>query len=517
MENIHDWCISRQLWWGHRIPAWYCARCEHMTVARVDPSACEQCGSGELRQDEDVLDTWFSSGLWPLTTLGWPDRREDLARFYPTSLMETGWDILFFWVARMMMFGLHFGGDVPFRTVFLHSMVLGEDGQKMSKTKGNVVDPMGLIDRHGADALRFYLCTMAGQELGIVFSTARVEGYRHFCNKLWNAARFVEMNVRGHEGEHDAFVQRVLVGGDVEDLAIADRWMLSRAVEVAAEVGTRLGEFRLDLAAHAAYQFVWYELCDWYLELAKLQLRAADEPTRAATRGTLCAVFDVVLRVLHPMIPFITDTIWTRLPHGPTDSPSGSTDSLMMAAYPRAAGEAWAGPVPAARRILDDARVVEARQDIARLIDAVQAVRALKAAFKLPPAKAVPVQLRAEGVGGPALLRRIEPGVRHLGRVDVFTVLDAGAAAPPGSAVDVVRGLEVFLPLAGLVDVAAERLRLQKELEKHDRELRALAGKLDNAGFLAKAPPDVVAGERGRLDELHATRAKLAAMLQQLV
>lgn len=514
MENIHDWCVSRQLWWGHRIPAWYCDD-GHVTVARVDPTACAACGKTALRQDEDVLDTWFSSGLWPLTTLGWPDREEDLARYYPTSLMETGWDILFFWVARMMMFGLHLTGKVPFSTVFLHSMVLGEDGQKMSKMKGNVVDPVELVDRYGADALRFYLCTMAGQDLGIVFARARVEGYRHFCNKLWNAARFVDMNVQGYDTA--AFRARVLEGGDTRGLSIADRWILARTLQVAGEVDAQLGAFRLDLAAHAAYQFVWYELCDWYLELAKPALRSEDAAVADAAKGTLVTVFDVVLRVLHPLIPFITEEIWTRLPKAQPG------ESLMIAPYPRREGDGWRGPVPAAEAILADAGVLEAAGDVARVIDVVQAVRGLKAQFKLPPAKAVPIAVRAEGIGGAELLARIEPAVMHLtgaaragSAAEYFQVLGAGAAPPAGSALELVRGLEVFLPLAGLVDLAAERVRLGKELDKQRKEIEALAKKLDNAGFVAKAPADVVAGERVRLVELRANAEKLARTIDQL-
>ncbi|MBC8072476.1 MAG: valine--tRNA ligase, partial [Deltaproteobacteria bacterium] len=402
MEHIHDWCVSRQLWWGHRIPAWYCDD-GHVTVGRTDPTACSTCGNTELRQDEDVLDTWFSSGLWPLTTLGWPDRDDQLARFYPTSLMETGWDILFFWVARMMMFGLHFTGKVPFTTVFLHSMVLGEDGQKMSKTKGNVVDPVELINGYGADALRFYLATMAGQDLGIVFSRARVEGYRHFCNKLWNAARFVDMNTQGYDPA--PFAAKVLAQGDTSALSIADRWILARTLQVAGEVDAQLGAFRLDLAAHAAYQFVWYELCDWYIELSKPALRSDDAAVSDAARGTLCTVFDVVLRMLHPLIPFVTDTIWTRLPKIDT------AESLMVAAYPRREPDGWRGPVPATDTILADATVQQSVADIARVIEVVQAVRGLKAQFKLPPAKAVPIAVRAEGIGGAALLQRIEGAV----------------------------------------------------------------------------------------------------------
>jgi valyl-tRNA synthetase len=516
MEHIHDWCISRQLWWGHRIPAWYCGACEHITVAREDATACAKCGSTDVRQDEDVLDTWFSSGLWPLTTLGWPEKTADLRRFYPTQLMETGWDILFFWVARMMMFGLHFGGDVPFRTVFLHSMVLGENGQKMSKTKGNVVDPVELIDRYGADALRFYLATMAGQENGIVFSRARVEGYRNFCNKLWNAARFTLMQIEGFDRE--AFGQRVLDRGAWSELSAADRWILSRAVETAAEVETHIEGFRLDLAAHAAYQFVWHELCDWYLELAKPSLRGEDEARRDATRGALVTALDLVLRVLHPTIPFITEEIWQQLPQR-----KASKESLMIEAWPsvRTRDESGRphtmdGPLPAAGSLLADPSVAVAREEIGRLMDVVNAARSLKAQFKISPAQPVALLVRAGDSAQVEILRRVQADALHLARLSSLHVLEPGAEVPRECGTEIVRGVEIVLPLAGLVDVAAETARLQKELDKHAREIKALGGKLGNPGFLAKAPADVVAKERERLDELQVDHDKLAATLKRL-
>jgi valyl-tRNA synthetase len=516
MENIHDWCISRQLWWGHRIPAWYCDDCPKITVAREDATACQHCGSTRIHQDEDVLDTWFSSGLWPLTTLGWPQRTADMQRFYPTSLMETGWDILFFWVARMMMFGIHFGGDVPFRTVFLHSMVLGEDGHKMSKTKGNVVDPMGLVQEYGADSLRFYLCTMAGQELGIVFSRARVEGYRHFCNKLWNAARFADMHLTDFDPE--PFARRVLQDGDRSRLSAPDRWILARTVEVAAQVQEHLDTFRLDLAAHTIYQFVWYELCDWYLELAKLSLRSEDATAVEAARGTLAVVFDMVLRTLHPFVPFITEEIWTRLPRR-----AGAKDSLMLEAWPRALERdgdgrplVMDGPIRDVGQLTSDPRVIEARDDVARLMDVVTAARSLKAQFKLPPAKAVPLMVRAEGVGGVALLDRIRDAVVHLARLERMDALHGDAEAPRESATEVVRGVEVILPLVGLVDLDAERKRLRNELDKQAQQIAGLENKLANEGFRNKAPAEVVAKEQQRLQELRVTQTKLQDTLARL-
>ena len=381
MENIHDWCISRQLWWGHRIPAWHCQECAAITVGREDPSACSSCGSSRIVQDEDVLDTWFSSGLWPLTTLGWPEQSADLERFYPTSLLETGWDILFFWVARMMMFGIHFGGDVPFKAVFLHSMVLGEDGRKMSKTRGNVVDPVELVENYGADALRFYLATMAGQDQGIIFSRARVEGYRNFCNKLWNAARFIQMNLDGFD--RAAFAAQVVEPAAIGRLSAPDRWILARSLEVALEVSAHFGDYRLDLAAHAIYQFVWGEFCDWYLELAKIGLgEGVDPAVRQATQGSLVTAFDIILRVLHPLIPFITEELWQQLPRR-----AGEPSSLMVAAYP--AVTAWegegdarrpatmGGPFPAIGALLGSPEVTSARDQVARVIDVVTAARRL--------------------------------------------------------------------------------------------------------------------------------------------
>jgi len=522
MENIRDWCISRQLWWGHRIPAWHCQRCEHITVAREDPSACVECGSAEIRQDEDVLDTWFSSGLWPLTTLGWPapESGPELERFYPTSLLETGWDILFFWVARMMMFGLHFTGEVPFETVFLHSMVLGEDGQKMSKTKGNVVDPVELVDAYGADALRFYLATMAGQESGIVFSRARVEGYRNFCNKLWNAARFAGMKLDGLE--LDAWRATVLdQDGSVADndglarLSIADRWILGRALSLAEEFAAQLDSWRLDHAAHAAYQFVWHELCDWYLELAKRRLADdADPAERQATQGTLATVFDLVLRVLHPMIPFITEEIWQRLPR------VEDAASLMVAAWPMVDGEGpartMAGPVAPVGRILADPRVVEASADIERLMAVVTSHRMLKAESKISPAQAVEVLVRSDDPEALASLQRVREAAAFVGRMQSLTVVEAGAELPKECSVAVVGAIEVALPLAGLVDLDEERARLAKEIKKKQKDLAGLDNKLANQKFLDRAPAEVVAKEQQRQVDLREALAKQQALLERL-
>ncbi|MDC0719499.1 valine--tRNA ligase [Nannocystis bainbridge] len=519
MENIHDWCISRQLWWGHRIPAWHCSACSKITVGREDPTACAHCGSASIEQDPDVLDTWFSSGLWPLSCLGWPEQSADLQRFYPTALMETGWDILFFWVARMMMFGMYFGGDVPFRTVFLHSMVLGEDGRKMAKMRGNVVDPVELIEQYGADSLRFYLATMAGQDQGIVFSRQRVEGYRNFSNKLWNAARFAQMNLEDFGPEElAAYRAEVLEAADVGPLAIADRWILARALETAIAVDDLFSQYRLDLAAHTIYQFVWYELCDWYLELAKSNLREGTPPAdRRATQGTLATVFDLVMRVLHPIAPFITEEIWQRLPR-PADAPA----SLMLAAFPRPRvrdGEKVLeldGPVQRVGAILDEEGTLRAREDMTALVELTTAARSLKAEFKLPPAKRVEVLVRSDDPEIRARVARLHPLVVHLAKLQQLRLMEPHEAAPREAVSEVVRGAEVILPLAGLVDFAAERTRISKELEKLRKESDGLTAKLQNPGFRAKAPPDVVAKGETRLVELNSDLERLQATLTRL-
>jgi valyl-tRNA synthetase len=419
----------------------------------------------------------------------------------------------------MMMFGLHFTGQVPFRTVYLHSMVLGEDGQKMSKTKGNVVDPVELVDAYGADALRFYLCTMAGQESGIVFSRARVEGYRNFCNKLWNAARFASMKLDGLDLAR--WRAEVLDAPDgLARLSIADRWILARALELAETFAARLGEWRLDLAAHAAYQFVWHELCDWYLELAKRRLSEdADPVERHATQGTLATVFDLVLRVLHPMIPFITEELWQRLP-----KLAGETTSLMSASWPMVAGSgpdrSMAGPVRAVGAILADHRVTEASRDIDRLIDVVTCQRMLKAESKISPAQPVEVVVHSDDPKVTASLLRIREAAQFVGRMKGLTVFQLGDGPatfpPPLSSVAVVGGVEVALPLSGLVDIDEERARLRKDIDKTKKELTGLDNKLANAKFLERAPADVVAKEQARQAELRDNIAKQQALLDRL-
>ena len=317
MHNIRDWCISRQLWWGHRIPAWTCDKCGEITVARTTPAACAKCGAAQLKQDEDVLDTWFSSWLWPFATLGWPNETRELKTFYPTTMLDTGSDIIFFWVARMLMAGLHFMKKVPFRTVYLHTLVTDEHGEKMSKVKGNTIDPVDVIEQHGADALRFslaWLTTSAAQGKNIKFSVSNVEDARRFANKIWNATRFALMNLEGYDP--DRFADWIAEGPDRAELDLPERWILSRVQRVSEDVDAALEEYRIADAAQAAYHFIWGELCDWYIELAKagFQRAGTDVEARSKIQGTLVTVLDTAMRLLHPFMPFITEEIWQQLP-----------------------------------------------------------------------------------------------------------------------------------------------------------------------------------------------------------
>jgi valyl-tRNA synthetase len=427
MTNIKDWCISRQLWWGHRIPVWYCDS-GHVTVARADPAACATCGSHALKQDDDVLDTWFSSSLWPFSTLGWPEETRELKTFYPTSVMETGYDILFFWVARMMMMGLHFMKKVPFRTVFLHAIVVDEHGDKMSKVKGNVIDPLDVvygatlgrltqkaeeglapqsaiknieksfpdgIPPAGADALRFTLASMAAQGRNIRLSVRRVEGYRHFANKLWNAARFALMNLSGFDA--DRFGDALREGVEVASLTLPDRWILSRLQRVAREVDEALEAFRINDAAHAIYRFLWTELCDWYIELAKPVLyddtnEVSAQKRKRAAQGCLSTALETSCRLLHPFMPFITEEIWQQLP-----KPTGTPGSIMITMFP----------------VADEAFIDEAAErEVGLLQRVVGAVRNLRAEYNVPPSAPLPVTVIVPAEEARASLERTWPLAR---------------------------------------------------------------------------------------------------------
>jgi valyl-tRNA synthetase len=478
MTRIRPWCISRQLWWGHRIPAWTCEQCGRLHVSRVDLDACPACG-GPVRQDEDVLDTWFSSGLWPFSTLGWPEDTPELKTFYPTSVLVTAYDILFFWVARMIMLGLHVMGEVPFREVYIHTLVRDPEGQKMSKTRGNVVDPLVLMDRYGTDAFRFTLAALAVPGVrDIRIAEDRVEGYRNFANKLWNAGRLVLSQLEGYAPRAASRVP----------LTLADRWIRSRLQATVAAVREHLRRYRFHDAASALYQFLWHEYCDWYLELAKRPLyRPADPTERLRTQHVLVTVLETTLRLLHPFMPFITEELWQQLPH------RGA--SIMVAPYPRAR-----------RRERDP----EAERAMGFLMEVVTAVRTVRGEMRLSPALTVPVIARP-AAEHTELLAGHAAWVEDLARCRLR--VDPSAKRPPDSALAVVRGTELYLELAGLVDLAAERARLEKEVRRAAEQVAVLEAKLARPEFVERAPAEVVARDRARLAEERARRAKLEASL----
>ncbi len=478
MENIRPWCISRQLWWGHRIPAWYCDGCGRTIVAREDPAACPDCGAA-VRQDEDVLDTWFSSALWPFSTMGWPDRTEDLERFYPTSVLVTGFDIIFFWVARMMMMGLRFMDDVPFRDVYIHALVRDERGQKMSKSKGNVIDPLEVIDEYGADAFRFTLAVFAAMGRDIRLSEERIAGYRNFMNKLWNAARYVGLK-RGDAAIDCRMPERLS--------APANRWIRSRLARTIDEVRAALDGYRFNEAASRLYQFVWHEFCDWHIEFSKVLLEHQDD--RAETLATLTSVLEHVLRLLHPFTPFVTEELWQQLP------PGGRADgSIMTAPYPEAPAE-W--------------RDEEAEGEIGTVIDVIRSVRNIRAEMGIAPK----VELELYVGQGPAapIVSRHQALVRRLARV---ARLDGGEP-PRGCATAVAAGTEIWVPIAEHVDLEAEAARLRKELARLNKELERLEKKLANPAFCEKAPPEVVAQDRARRDAGLREREALARNLARV-
>ncbi|MCL6635194.1 MAG: valine--tRNA ligase [Peptococcaceae bacterium] len=482
MENIRDWCISRQLWWGHRIPVWYCRDCDEMIVSKKPVSHCTKCGGTSLEQDPDVLDTWFSSALWPFSTLGWPARTVDLAYYYPTSVLVTGRDIIFFWVARMIFSALAFMNDVPFREVFIHGLVLDALGRKMSKSLGNGVDPMDVIESHGADSLRFMLVTGNTPGNDLRFHFERLEGARNFANKLWNASRFVLMNLDGFDPE-----------GRPGPYTLADRWIISRYQAAAAGVTRFLEAYELGEAARVLYEFIWSEFCDWYIELAKPRLYGRTTPEdRCTAQHVLCSVLKGTLELLHPFMPFITEEIWQHLPgHGVT---------IMRA------------PWPAAREELVDS---EAEDEMALLMDVTRAVRHIRSEMNVPPGRRAEVLLVAPDDAVRALLVKGADYVQGLANAGV-KVFPALAEAPEQAAHAVARGVEVFVPLKGLIDVDREAARLQKELAAVEKDLARVRGKLGNPGFLAKAPADVVEKEKAREEELagklNAVRARLAML-----
>ncbi|ABB31198.1 valyl-tRNA synthetase [Geobacter metallireducens RCH3] len=486
MENIRDWCISRQIWWGHRIPAWYCDHCGETTVAKVDPTKCSKCGSDEIRQETDVLDTWFSSALWPFSTLGWPDQTSELKTFYPTSCLVTGFDILFFWVARMMMMGLHFMGEVPFRDVYIHALVRDAQGQKMSKSKGNVIDPLVVIDQYGTDAFRFTLAAFAAQGRDIKLAEERIAGYRNFANKIWNASRFALMNLEGFDP--DAVDPAGL------EFSNADRWILYRFNAAAADVQEALEAYRYNDAATALYRFTWSEFCDWYIELVKDDLYRGDETRQRTARYVLWLVLEHLLRLLHPFMPFITEEIWQALPG------RRPTATIMTASWPTP-DPAWDFAAGAAEMEL--------------VMEVIRGIRNIRGEMDVAPSREIAAILNCGSEASLDLLKKNEVYIMSLARVSDLAI-GTGLERPADAAISVAGDVEVAVPLRGLVDVEEEEKRLLKEIGKLDKDIEFLAKKLANPSFVERAPADVVAKEREKLTEFSQKKEVLLASLDKI-
>ena len=484
LDNIRDWCISRQIWWGHRIPAWTCAQCGELIVAEHDPSSCPKCGCTDLKQDEDVLDTWFSSALWPFSTMGWPEQTKDLATWYPTSVLVTGFDIIFFWVARMMMMGQHFMGQVPFHDVYLHALVRDETGRKMSKSTGNVIDPLEMIDKYGCDSLRFTLTAFAAMGRDIRLSEARIEGYRHFVNKLWNAARFALMNL---PETAPAPVALESVEG------LHHQWILHRLEQVKQDMDKALEEYRFNDAAQLGYKFLWNEFCDWYLELIKPDMQ--DEARKPVAQYVLWVVLRELLLLLHPIIPFVTAEIWNALPVPAGEQPTDIALELYPAARPGCLHEAEA-----------------ARMELVQGI--IVAVRTIKAELNISPSHKVSLMLHPVDEAQAALLESCRQMMTTLARLEDLQI-GADLHAPKASASSVVGGCQVIVPLKGAVDLAGELARLDKEMAKLEKDLVGVQSKLHNESFVSRAPAQVVERERARAEQLLDAKAKMQALRQR--
>ncbi len=482
MENIQPWCISRQLWWGHQIPAWYGPDGKvfvALTEAEAQSEADKHYGKNTaLTRDEDVLDTWFSSALWPFSTLGWPDATPELKRYYPTSTLVTGFDIIFFWVARMMMMGLHFMKEIPFHDVYIHALVRDATGAKMSKSKGNVIDPLALIDEYGADALRFTLAAMAAQGRDIKLSTQRVEGYRNFATKLWNAARFAEMNgCATAPGFDPSAVQEVI-----------NQWVITLLADTLATVEKAIADYRFNDAANAIYQFVWNIYCDWYLEFTKPVLLGSEGEAKKETQATVAYVRDEILKVLHPFMPFITEELWQVTANGPRQT-------LLALAT-------WQTEQP---------YFLDAREEVSWVVDLVTAIRSVRAEMNITAA--IPLVLAGVSVETQKRAERWGEFIKRLARVSEISAADA---PPQGSVQLVVRGEVAALPLKGVIDLAAERARLAKEMQKADADIARVDAKLGNANFVARAPEEVVEEEKEKREEALARKTKIAEALERL-
>ena len=479
MEGIKDWCISRQLWWGHRIPVWYCQDCGEVICSKTDPDACPHCGSHDLKQDEDVLDTWFSSALWPFSTLGYPEKTPDFNYFYPTDVLSCGYDIIFFWVARMIFSGIEHTKKVPFRDVLLHGIVRDEQGRKMSKSLGNGIDPLEVIDAYGADSLRFSLITGVAPGNDSRYSQGKVEAARNFMNKVWNASRFVLMNAEGVEIPPMSSVK----------LSPADKWIVSRLESCIKEVTLNMGKFELGIAAGALYDFLWSDFCDWYIELCKSSLYGEDQAKRAATLSVLVFVLENSLKLLHPFVPFITEEIYQNIP--------GVQGSIMVAEFPRYNSKL---------SYKKEAKAFEGVMDIIRT------VRNMKTSVGCPPAKKVKLFIATPNR---RLVSANAGSILKLAGASSLEFVDGAAAIPEKTVSQVIESSTVFVPLGELVDVEKERERLQKELERVTGEIARADGKLANRGFLEKAPKNLVEAERAKRDKFIEMKAKIERQIAE--
>ena len=483
VENIRDWCISRQIWWGHRIPAWYC-ECGETIVALEEPQVCPHCGGKALHQDEDVLDTWFSSALWPFSTLGWPAETADLAHYYPTDVLVTGYDIIYFWVARMIFMGLEFMREKPFHTVYIHGLVRDAQGRKMSKSLGNGIDPLEIIEQYGADTLRFTLITGQAPGNDQRFRQESVDNSRNFANKIWNASRFVLMNL-GKSAPTEL---------DLTALTDAERWLLHRYNQTVGEVNRLLDAYELGEAARTIYEFLWSDFCDWYIELAKIPLYAArTEAEKDTVRAVLTYVLERTLRLPHPFMPFITEEIWQKLPH--------SGETIMLAPWPT----------------YDPAlEFPDAHDRMVTVMEVTRTVRYLRSEVQLPPGKKVQVIIKADSESSLQTLAAGEAVLQKLAGLEKLTVLRELPEQPKQALAAVVGDLEVYLPLQGLIDIEQEIKRLEKELQKLEAEVARAEGKLNNQGFLAKAPQQVVAAERAKAESYRLQRDKIRERILSL-
>jgi len=484
MNNIRDWCISRQIWWGHRIPVWYCDSCGKMIVSTKDPDSCPECGNSILRQEEDVLDTWFSSALWPFSTLGWPERTKALKTFYPTSLLVTGFDILFFWVARMMMMGLYAMKEVPFKDVYLHALVRDEKGEKMSKSKGNIIDPIEMIDKYGTDAFRFTLAAFTAQGRDVKMSEERIEGYKYFVNKIWNATRFSLMNLQDYSRD---------VPFEKNGASLPDRWIKHQLNRTVAEVAAALDEYRFNEAAAHIYQFIWHEFCDWYLELIKPTLYGkGDAAQRRATQQTLFAVLKTSLQLLHPFMPFVTEEIWQTLIN------DGS--SIMVSEFPAED---------------DSLQDIQAEKQMRVIMDVVTSVRNIRGEMNIAPSKKLRVLISAPEEDANTTITAGRDHIVNLANLETLNI--KGSTEEPKNAATGVNGsIKVFVLLEGMMDIAGERSRLDKEMARVMKDLTFVSRKLANRDFMAKASKPVIEKEEEKFRAIKEKHVVLETALKRL-